>query len=543
MKYNIVKRDDSEASSIDKGIKNKFCWSWLEEKDANGMFLSEWVRKIDLAGQAICTICDGHKMIYGSQGKSAIFRHARRQDHKDRISANLNNSSLPASHTLPEIDDGSHPCTLPYGAAPNIHSEVNCSSRIEPVLPRIPIFQDRLAHNEAFIVSFIAENSLPFTMAPKLIEFAKFLARDSKVLAKIKMSRETAAYNLTEGLGPIIKSKVIASMRDSYFSMNVDECFSNNNQKVFSIIVSYFDKELGEVVVQHYRSETFKKVNANNLATFFLNSIKEDSIPLENVISNLSDSTNYMRGKKAGYETLLRKEIPHLLDVDGDVCHHAHNAAGKFVLPFGKVIEKLCTDLHTEAKFSTDIRGYLVELCEMLVIPFHMPPNYTEHRWLSVLTSADVNQELLPVLIALYYAWVDPELKEIHAKDVEELISSSSEHIQRRIRVIQHQCVAKSLTEAGRDRKKRIVEKVIYKRLVTELHLSLYTHILPLIKSFVLIFEQKVPMIHRYFEELKNTIVTFLSCFIKVEEAKKLRSRDLKTFDVMNTEYHKSFSD
>ena len=180
-------------------------------------------------------------------------------------------------------------------------------------------------------------------MAPKLMVFAKFMAKDPKVLAKISMSRETATYKLTDGLAPIIKEKIVESMCIFSFSMNVDECFSNNNLKVFSNIVSYFCEEAGECLVQHYRSKSFNVVNAINL------------------VSNLSDSTNYMRGKRGGFETLLRNKIPHLQDVDGDVCHHAHNAAGKFVQPFGKVVEKLCTDLHTECKFrySTDLRRYL----------------------------------------------------------------------------------------------------------------------------------------------------------------------------------------
>ena len=332
-------------------------------------------------------------------------------------------------------------------------------------------------------------------------------------------------------------------MRSSYFSMNVDECFSKNNKKIFSIIVSYFSEESGECVIQHYRSKSFKTVNAINLTNFVFNSFKEDGIPYDKLISNLSDSTNYMRGKKGGFETLLRNRISHLLDVDGDVCHHAHNAAGKFLKPFGRVIEKLCTDLHTECKFSTDIRGYLVELCEILEIPYHMPPSYTEHRWLSVLTSADISLELFPALVLLYYSWVDKEFKEVYKDDVDELITDSTPRAKSRIHAIQKTCKAKSLTEAGQERKKRMVEKVFYQRLVTELHLSLYTHILPLIKSFVLVFEQKEPLVHRYHDELRECMQTFLCCFIKVENVKKLQSEDLKTFDVTNTKYHKSFSD
>ena len=540
MTYNQVQRDSADISKIDVGIKNKFSWNWLVEKDSNGMFLSEWVRKVDRAGEALCNICN-YMLRYGAGGKCVLLRHAKEKDHKLRVAALVNNTSLPSSYQVNDTTEEA--CNIPYGAAPNIHSDAQCSKRVEPQLPKIPSFQDRVAHTEAFVVSYIAENSLPFSMAPKLMEFAKFMAKDPKVLAKISMSRETATYKLTDGLAPIIKEKIVESMRTSTFSMNVDECFSNNNLKVFSIIVSYFCEEAGECLVQHYRSKSFNVVNAINLANFVFETFKEDRIPHDNLVSNLSDSTNYMRGKKGGFETLLRNKIPHLQDVDGDVCHHAHNAAGKFVQPFGKVVEKFCTDLHTECKYSTDLRGYLTELCEILEIPYHMPPNYTEHRWLSVLTAADIDKELLPALTLLYYSWVDKDLKDVYKNDPDDLIQGSSSRAKSRVAAIQKACCSKSLTEAGKERKGRIVDKVFYQRLTAELHLHLYTYILPLIKSFVLVFEQKEPLVHRFHDEVLECMRTFLCCFIKVELIKGLSCKELMTFDVMKVDNHKQFSD
>ena len=81
MTYNQVRRDDSDIKEIDRGVKNKFNWNWLEEKDSNDMFLSEWVRKVDAAGKAICLVCN-LTMKYGGEGKSAFTRHARSDDHK-----------------------------------------------------------------------------------------------------------------------------------------------------------------------------------------------------------------------------------------------------------------------------------------------------------------------------------------------------------------------------------------------------------------------------------------------------------------------------
>ena len=79
--------------------------------------------------------------------------------------------------------------------------------------------------------------------------------------------------------------------------------------------------------MQHYKSASFTTVNANNFFDYVINSLREDEIPITNLISNLADCTNYMTGKIAEFESLLRTEAPHLLDIDGDTCHYVHNAS------------------------------------------------------------------------------------------------------------------------------------------------------------------------------------------------------------------------
>jgi hypothetical protein len=63
-----------------------------------------------------------------------------------------------------------------------------------------------------------------------------------------------------------------------------------------------------------------------------------------------------MRGSKSGLETKLRQgKAPHLLDIDGDSCHHMHNCAKVFCKPFQNYLEQLYTALHTDFKWSPDL--------------------------------------------------------------------------------------------------------------------------------------------------------------------------------------------
>ena len=92
------------------------------------------------------------------------------------------------------------------------------------------------------------------------------------------------------------------------------------------MIVSYFSESLQRVLVHHYNLKSFNVVNTANLFDHVKATLRKDIIPFSNLVSNLSDSTNHMRGKVSVLETLLRKEVLLLLNINRDICHHTHNA-------------------------------------------------------------------------------------------------------------------------------------------------------------------------------------------------------------------------
>ena len=65
------------------------------------------------------------------------------------------------------------------------------------------------------------------------------------------MNRTAASYKLVDGLYFYERKKIVDAMKSYPFIVNIDQCTSNN-QKFFSILVSYFDEKLGLSVVQHY---------------------------------------------------------------------------------------------------------------------------------------------------------------------------------------------------------------------------------------------------------------------------------------------------
>ena len=252
-------------------------------------------------------------------------------------------------------------CNLPYGIAQSVHTTSKCPAMRNKINPVVSLV-DRKHHLEAYVISFMVENSLPLSSVPKFIEFAKNLARDHKALSELKMNRAAASY------------EIVDAMKSYSFSINIDECISNNHHKVFSVLVSYFDEILGLSVVQHYKSVSVIEVNALTLFENTCKLFQDDQIPFENLVSDLSGSTNYMHGKKSGLEKRLQDKAPQLLNVDGDCCHHVHNSIKNFCQPFDNLVETFIDDIHIDKKLSTDIRDVLKEICFLLNIPFRMPP-------------------------------------------------------------------------------------------------------------------------------------------------------------------------
>ena len=75
---------------------------------------------------------------------------------------------------------------MPYGVAENVHTTATCPSLKENTsrqIVRVSV-SDHKRYLEAYILSFVAENSLPLSVVPKLIEFSQFLCRYPKALSE-----------------------------------------------------------------------------------------------------------------------------------------------------------------------------------------------------------------------------------------------------------------------------------------------------------------------------------------------------------------------
>ena len=71
---------------------------------------------------------------------------------------------------------------------------------------------DRIANNQAMELAMMAENCLPMTMAPVLIDLAKQLAGDPKALGSLSMDRTSASYKMTHGVHKTMQDRTVQAM-------------------------------------------------------------------------------------------------------------------------------------------------------------------------------------------------------------------------------------------------------------------------------------------------------------------------------------------
>lgn len=264
-----------------------------------------------------------------------------------------------------------------------------------------------------------------------------------------------------------------------------------------------------------------------------MDQLKKDEIPLENLISALTDSASYMIGCKTGFLTQLKKVAPNLLDIDNDICHHIHNSVKKFCSHFG-TIEKLCDDIHTDFDYGTDLGHYLEEICLLLGFPFVKPKERVPHRWLSVYNCAVELKDMFLPYTVFYFSFLSCSDKTLFNSSVLEIFKKASQPSRKRIYIIMKilKDKMKSMTPAGKDRKKRITEKIFFQNENTTTTLNMYLSVLPMFKSFVLSLESKEPRIHTLHDRLEDLFRNFLLCFMKPEVFKDLSVSQLASLNI-----------
>ena len=202
------------------------------------------------------------------------------------------------------------------------------------------------------------------------------------------------------------------------------------------------------------------------------------------------DSCSVMRDSKNGFEIKLRESVaPALIDMDGDSCHHIHNACKKFTKIFDKYLEQLYQDICNDFKWSEDIRVILENICECLSVTYRRPEMFVATRWLSVYGVTLSIIYMFDLYAIFYFSFLRKEDKRLYKSMLNTIYSHKlSDEVETHIGAHQNELKWKKLKKAGKERKDRIVQKVIADEKKTRLYMSIYSSALQVMRKYVKIF-------------------------------------------------------
>ena len=325
------------------------------------------------------------------------------------------------------------------------------------------------------------------------------------------------------GLAASFRESLSTKLQNNKFSLNIDEATSENRHKVLAILASYYDPEKKLVVVDHLESREIIKGDSKTIHRVVVDVLRDNNVPFSNLISMLMDSCSVMRGRKSGVETRIRSEnAPHLIDIDGDTCHHVHNACKALTKPFGKFVEQLATDIHNDVKWSADLKDYMSDMASSLGMKFTMPTSYAATRWLSLYDVCLEISRMLDVYLIFYFSFMSNNDQRHYRYTLQEIylrrgVKADTERGLSVIKDIQQKLTEKKLTNDGKDRKSRIWDKLFNQKRRLLLYVEFFNAVCPLLKQYTLMFESKEPLIHKLYDEQNRLLQGYLGLFIKPE--------------------------
>ncbi|KAI9525188.1 hypothetical protein NQZ68_009396 [Dissostichus eleginoides] len=160
-----------------------------------------------------------------------------------------------------------------------------------------------------------------------------------------------------------------------------------------------------------------------------------------------------------------------------------------------------------------------MEVCEFMGIPGTNPQRFTAHRWLSAYDVGISTRRMLPAYKVLYFGFLNRADQNLYMDILEEIYKDHGvgERAKARIQFFHQDLRKKGMTQVGKDRKERVVKKLWFESLNTNLHLSVYLGVLPILKEYVMVFQGSQTLVHKLHDKQLEVVTSFMACFVKAE--------------------------
>ena len=179
---------------------------------------------------------------------------------------------------------------------------------------------------EIKLLAFIAEHNLPFLLMDHLNDVIASVCPDSQIAASIQCKRTKATCITKHAFRTYFYQSLAKTLRNSPFSVIIDETTDIAAIKEMCIITRYYNDETSKVESRFLGLIEVPQANAETLFQSLTNHFEQFNVPFTNIIGYAADGANTMMGCNSSVKTRMEAANPSIF-VMRCTCHSAHLAA------------------------------------------------------------------------------------------------------------------------------------------------------------------------------------------------------------------------
>ncbi|KAK9877177.1 hypothetical protein WA026_016925 [Henosepilachna vigintioctopunctata] len=183
---------------------------------------------------------------------------------------------------------------------------------------------------ELKISAFLAQHNLSFSLMDDLILFLKDTFTDSNTIKSINLGRTKTTNAIKTVLTPIFSQELVDKLKETPFSIIMDETTDISVKKQCALTVIYYDEV--DCVRTHFLD--IYEVNSGkpeDLCNSLLTWLQDRKIPLTKFVGFASDTTNTMVDEHHSVFSHLKLKVPHIECIKCS-CHIIHLVTSKACL-------------------------------------------------------------------------------------------------------------------------------------------------------------------------------------------------------------------
>lgn len=218
---------------------------------------------------------------------------------------------------------------------------------------------------EIKICAYFTEHNIPFMAVDHFTDLLKNIFPDSKIVKDINLKRTKCVEIIKNVLCKNDIEELAADLRETVFSVLIDESTDICDQKSMCLLVKYINKNAGlsETKLLELIQINAKDCSAKNLYTDFKNCLQKYNIPLKNIIGVACDGANVMIGVRNSFFSHLKEDVPGAVLMKC-ICHSSAIIANKACANLPRTVEELMRLVYTYVSGSAKRSAIFVEMQE-----------------------------------------------------------------------------------------------------------------------------------------------------------------------------------